>query len=121
MGANGSQIVYKNGLMKELSVNFFSPSDSKRKIVDIVQDIAAAEHQPDEISIEFLNKQFKQIVNPDPELAIYFGKICCTYGFLPWHIRLTEFIGLRTQKELTIDTFLRTLYKYAKCEQRFGK
>lgn len=121
VGINGSQIVYKNGLMKELSVNFFSPYDSKRKMAEIVQQIAADDCSAENISIDYLNKQFKQIVNPDPELAIYFGKICCTYGFLPWHIRLTEFIGLTTQNDLTINTFLKTLYKFARCEQRFGK
>lgn len=121
VGVNGSQIVYQNGLMKELSVNFLSPMESKTKIAEVVQQIAATDCPPEDISIDFLNKQFKQIITSDPELAIYFGKVCCTYGFLPWHIRLTEFVGLPAQNALTLNTFLRTLYEYAKCEQRFGK
>lgn len=29
---------------------------------------------------------------PDPELVVKFGPINSTLGFLPWHIRLTEFM-----------------------------
>lgn len=29
---------------------------------------------------------------PDPELVLKFGPVDSTLGFLPWHIRLTEFM-----------------------------
>lgn len=29
---------------------------------------------------------------PDPELVVKFGPVDSTLGFLPWHIRLTEFM-----------------------------
>jgi dehydrodolichyl diphosphate syntase complex subunit NUS1 len=29
---------------------------------------------------------------PDPELALICGDVCSTYGFLPWQIRVTEFL-----------------------------
>lgn len=120
-GVCGSQIVYKNGLKKELSVNFLSPEDCKMKISELCRELAAdTDIAVDKINIDYLNGKFSQIIHPDPDLAIYFGDICCTFGLLPWHIRLTEFINVKTQHALTIHKFLETLFKYAKCEQRFG-
>lgn len=120
-GVCGSQLVYRNGQKKELSVNFLSPADGKPKICEISRQLAADNQiNVDDIDAEFLDAKFASISNPDPDLAIYFGKICCTYGLLPWHIRLTEFINIPSQSSLTVNTFLHMLFKYAKCEQRFG-
>lgn len=120
-GINGSQIVYRNGQKKELSVNFLSPADGKPKISEISRELAADNQlSADHIDAKLLDAKFANILNPDPDLAIYFGNICCTYGLLPWHIRLTEFINIPSQSSLTVNTFLHTLCKYAKCEQRFG-
>jgi len=120
-GLCGSQIVYKNGFKKELTVNFLSPDDGKLKISEICRSIATNnEITVDQINMDYLSEKFAEIIQPDPDLAIYFGEICCTYGMLPWHIRLTEFIAGKTQQNFTVDKFLGTLYMYAKCEQRFG-
>lgn len=121
-GTRSNQIIYKNGLMKELSVNFLSAAESKRRITEISRQMAHDRNiQADDINVEFMNKKFTEIIDPEPELAIYFGDVCSTYGLLPWHIRLTEFIGLPSQKSTTARTFVQTIAKYAKCEQRFGK
>lgn len=120
-GICGSQIVYRNGQKKELAVNFLSPADSKPKISEISRQLAAdSQLNVDQIDAKLLDDKFASIMNPDPDLAIYFGNVCCTYGLLPWHIRLTEFINVPSQALLTVDTFLKTLCTYAKCEQRFG-
>lgn len=120
-GVCGNQIVYQNGQKKDLSVNFLSPADCKPKISEISRELAADNQMcADQIDAKLLDDKFASILNPDPDLAIYFGNVCCTYGLLPWHIRLTEFINLPSQSTLTVNTFLYALCKYAKCEQRFG-
>lgn len=120
-GICGSQIVYKNGLKKDISVNFLSPAEGKPKIAEICRRIANdASLAPEQINISTVNEKFSSIINPDPELAIYFGDVCSTYGFLPWHIRLTEFMQIKSQKTLSVEVFLSTLFKYSKVEQRFG-
>lgn len=58
---------------------------------------------------------------PDPDVILYTGPLCCTYGFLPWQIRLTEFIPLSLSHNINIYNYLGALYKYSKCDQRFGK
>lgn len=72
------------------------------------------------LNIDAVDRYMAEIIRPDPELALYFGAVCCTYGFLPWHIRLTEFLPVTSQRTMTVATFISNLYKYAKCEQRFG-
>ncbi|XP_046399581.1 dehydrodolichyl diphosphate synthase complex subunit nus1 [Ischnura elegans] len=57
----------------------------------------------------------------DPELAVWCGKYCCNCGFLPWHIRVTQFLHLNTHHDVRIEDFFSLLEKYSKCEQRFGK
>lgn len=117
----GSQVIYKNGMFKYLTVNFLSPRECKLKIAELCRSMASDDNlQPDRIDINQLNAKFASIVNPDPDAAIYFGKVCSTYGFLPWHIRLTEFFPIESQRTMTVYSFLGTLFKFAKCEQRFG-
>lgn len=120
-GRCGGRIVYSNGLKKQLSVNFLSPDDGKIRISEICRNIAA-DHRitSKQINISYLDSRFKEIVLIEPELAIYFGPICCTYGLLPWHIRLTEFINIPSQFGLSVQSFLNVLFTYSKCEQRFG-
>lgn len=117
----GSQVVYKNGLKKELSVNFLSPRECKMKIADVCRTMATDDNLlPEQIDINSVHERFASIVNPDPDAAIYFGDVCSTYGFLPWHIRLTEFFPMTSQQTMTVYSFLSTLFQFSKCEQRFG-
>lgn len=117
----GGQVIYKNGMKKELSVNFLSPRECKPKIAEVCRSLADNEYlQPEQININLMHEKFASIINPDPDIAIYFGEICSTYGFLPWHIRLTEFFPIESQQVLTVNAFLNTLFSYSKCEQRFG-
>lgn len=115
------QVVYKNGLKKQLAVNFLSPEDGKVKISEICRNIASdSTITKEQIYINYLDSKFQAIINPDPDLALYFGDICCTFGLLPWHIRLTEFYNIQSQRSLSVETFLNALFTYSKCEQRFG-
>lgn len=120
-GPCGSRIVYNNGLKKQLVVNFLSPDDGKIRISEICRSIAADRTiTAKDITVSYLDSRFSEIVPVEPELAIYFGTVCCTYGMLPWHIRLTEFINIPTQHGLSVQSFLNVLFAYSKCEQRLG-
>lgn len=117
----GSQIVYKNGQKKELSVNFLSPRECKVKIADVCRKMATENKLlPEQIDINRVNEHCASIVSPDPDAAIYFGEICSTYGLLPWHIRLTEFFSIKSQQTMTVYSFLNTMFEFSKCDQRFG-
>ena len=57
---------------------------------------------------------------PDPELLIRFGLTSSNLGFLPWHIRLTEIHDLHTHFDIEFGDFIKILYQYSNCDQRFG-
>ncbi|EDW04315.1 GH13897 [Drosophila grimshawi] len=67
-----------------------------------------------------LSKRLGFVV-PEPELGIVFARQTCTYGLLPWHVRFTEFHTHRGGRYFNAKSFVKILYKYARCEQRWGK
>lgn len=120
----------RNGYRRRVVVSFFSPDDGKRQLAATARTISnhmrtGSVPTSSDVTVELvdqkLQNQFHHI--PDPELAIYFGSICSTYGMLPWHIRLTEFLPLEASSlgDVKVSHFLSCLYKFAKCEQRYGK
>nr|XP_020467177.1 dehydrodolichyl diphosphate synthase complex subunit NUS1 isoform X2 [Monopterus albus] len=58
---------------------------------------------------------------PDPELVVKFGPVDSTLGFLPWHIRLTEFISLPSHRNVSYEDLLGALQQYSTCQQRLGQ
>jgi hypothetical protein len=118
---------HRNGYKRHIIVNLFSSDDGHAKFDQLLtremcQDSKKRKNQQITINEvdEKLSKMFGNM--PEPDLAIFFGSVCCTMGFMPWHIRLTEFIQISHKlRDLSLDKYLRVLYKYAKCEQRFGK
>lgn len=127
INGTGEKIPALNGYKSRLFVNLFEPDDGKGQIVKTSQILAEeaknGKLEVDDITIEFVdNKLNKGIWElPDPELALYFGGVCSNFGFLPWQTRLTEFLGIKTQSSVTSIDFVRSLYRFSKCEQRFGK
>lgn len=108
-----------------IRVCYISEANGKSEIAELCrkfsESIKGGTLSVDQINIEFVDSQLREEFNqmPDPDLALYTGDYCCTYGFLPWHIRLTEFIPIG--QNLVMQNFLAVLYKYAKKEQRYGK
>lgn len=114
---------HRNGYRKHIVINLYSSQDSYGAFNQLLtHDLSKTPSQ--QISIDLVEEKLSKLYGniPDPELAIYFGNSTCTSGFLPWHIRLTEFIQISYKIHyLSIDKYLRVLYKFARCEQRFGK
>jgi dehydrodolichyl diphosphate syntase complex subunit NUS1 len=114
---------HRNGYRRHIIINLYSSQDSYGSFNQLLtHDLRKTPSNQISIDLvdERLNKLFGNI--PDPELAVYFGNSTCTSGFLPWHIRLTEFIQISYKLNyLSLDKYLRVLYKFARCEQRFGK
>lgn len=69
---------------------------------------------------ERLNKRLGFVI-PEPELGIIFSRLTCIYALLPWHVRFTEFHTHRSGSYFDAKSFTKVLYKYARCEQRWGK
>uniref|UniRef100_W5UCZ9 ditrans,polycis-polyprenyl diphosphate synthase [(2E,6E)-farnesyldiphosphate specific] n=1 Tax=Ictalurus punctatus TaxID=7998 RepID=W5UCZ9_ICTPU len=107
-------------------VKVWSPDDGKLGIVRAAQQLCKAVEQKEstskDITVSVLDSLLRESKNiPDPELVLKFGPVESTLGFLPWHIRLTEFISLPSHKDVSYDDFLCALRRYSTCEQRLGK
>lgn len=119
---------YTNGSQANtVVINIFSCDDGKPKIAQCIQEIAKGTISCSKSSDEYTAQELDEVLNtvypsiPNPEVAFYTGSLCCTHGLMPWHIRLTEFVQLSLDHSVHIKGFLGALYKYNKCDQRFGK
>lgn len=119
---------YSNGIQAHtVNVNIFRDSDGRSRIAQCIKAIAEKKitlnSQTNDFTAEDLDKVFSLVYPsiPEPEIVLYTGVLCCTHGFLPWQIRLTEFIRLSLDHSVNIDSYVGAMYKYSKCDQRFGK
>lgn len=114
---------HRNGYKKHIVINLYSSHDSYGTFNQLLTN-ELSKTPSQQISIDLVDEKLKKLYGnvPDPELAIYFGNNTCTSGFLPWHIRLTEFIQVSYKlHHISLEKYLKVLYQYARCEQRFGK
>lgn len=123
---NYTRFPHRNGYKKHIIINLYSSEDSFGMFKKLLRN-SPCDDKPltsENVTIDKVDRQLSDLFGniPDPELAVYFGNFTCTSGLFPWQIRLTEFIPISfKQQHLSLDEFLRVLYKYAKCEQRLGK
>lgn len=109
------------GHVNSLNVNFFGEEAGPQLVVEVCKEVATIDSEL--ITQDMLTEHFQTKLGglPDPDLFLYFGHICCMYGFMPWQLRLTEFHSLGRMKSLNSNKFVKVLCTYSKCEQRFGK
>lgn len=118
---------HRNGYKKHIVVNLYSSEDGHAKFDQVLTQQLCSDKESastKQITIDQVDDTMNKLYGliPDPDLAVFFGTTCCTMGFMPWQIRLTEFIQLSYKlHSLSVEKYLKVLYKYAKCEQRFGK
>lgn len=119
---------YTNGIQAHtVVINIFTSDDGRPKIAQGIRDIAKGIIPCSRSSEEYTAQELDEVLStvypsiPNPELALYTGTLCCTHGLMPWQIRLTEFVQLSLDNSVNIKGFLGALYKYNKCDQRFGK
>lgn len=108
------------------TVKMLSPEDGKQSIVQAAQQLCQLvenkEKSSKDIDVSMLDILLREKKNiPDPELVVKFGPVDSTLGFLPWHIRLTEFISMPSHKNVCYDDFLAALQQYGSCQQRLGQ
>lgn len=108
------------------TVKVLSPEDGKQSIVQAAQQICRSvenrERSSKDISVSLLDVLLRESKNiPDPDLVLKFGPVNSTLGFLPWHIRLTEFISLPSHRDVSYDDVLDALQRFASCQQRLGQ
>ncbi|XP_027896894.1 dehydrodolichyl diphosphate synthase complex subunit nus1 [Xiphophorus couchianus] len=107
-------------------VKVLSPEDGKHSIVQaarkLCHSVEKKEWSSKDISVSMLDVLLRESKNiPDPELVVKFGPVNSTLGFLPWHIRLTEFVSLPSHKNVSYEDLFGSLQRYSACHQRLGQ
>lgn len=114
----------KNGVSApSIHINVLSLTNGRGAIADLTRECATNNVNSAKITVDFLDEKLQKHVNhaPDPEMALCCGSMCGTYGVLPWQVRNTEFINIKTHHNISVESFLNSLHTYGYCEQRFGK
>ncbi|KAL6096227.1 nus1 [Pungitius sinensis] len=108
------------------TVKVLSPEDGKQSIVQAARQLCRSvenkEKGSKDISVSMLDVLLRESRNvPDPELVVKFGPVDSTLGFLPWHIRLTEFMSLPSHRNVSYEDLLGILQRFDSCQQRLGQ
>ncbi|XP_004932689.1 dehydrodolichyl diphosphate synthase complex subunit Nus1 [Bombyx mori] len=118
---------YTNGIpAHKIVVNIFSCQNGRSTITQCIKEMCEEKIPYNRKSDQITAQEFDDVISavypsiPDPDLALFSGPVCCTHGLLPWQIRLTEFISLSVDYNLSVESFVGAMYKYSKCDQRFG-
>ena len=122
-------------------VTFLSEEHGRKHIVKVAKDLVKEanvmlNNNPSNgngleapiITLSSMEKRMQEEYDfPDPEVVILMNSIPCLFGFLPWQVRLSEIIHLPDYDALndpsgrnTLQAFTSVLFRYSKCEQRFG-
>lgn len=115
---------YKNGhSTPPIQINILSLNDGQKTVAKITKEYLTSGLKQENIGIAYVDEQLKKRGGnlPDPDLAMYCGRTCSTFGLLPWQIRLTEFVDIASHRGIHLSNFLFALKRYDKSEQRFGK
>ncbi|CAG5950703.1 unnamed protein product [Menidia menidia] len=108
------------------TVKVLSPEDGKHSIVQaarqLCHSVETKQRSSRDIDVSMLDVLLRESKNiPDPELVVKFGPVNSTLGFLPWHIRLTEFISLPSHRKVSYEDLFGALQRYSACQQRLGQ
>ncbi|GAM25495.1 hypothetical protein SAMD00019534_086700 [Acytostelium subglobosum LB1] len=109
-----------------LDISVVSADDGKLELVNITKKYTK-ERKLDE-SLE-LNEHYIQSNLPrhiggegsEPEIAMDFTERNILSGFLPWHVKLTEFIKVDNFNQMYLEKYLHVLQTYGRIEKRCGK
>ncbi|KAF6714723.1 Dehydrodolichyl diphosphate syntase complex subunit nus1 [Oryzias melastigma] len=108
------------------TVKVLSPEDGKHSIVQAARKLCHSvenkERSSKDISVSMLDVMLRESKNiTDPELVVKFGPVNSTLGFLPWHIRLTEFVSVPSHRNVSYEDLYGALQRYGVCQQRLGQ
>ncbi|XP_054744597.1 dehydrodolichyl diphosphate synthase complex subunit nus1 [Anastrepha obliqua] len=123
---------YHNKIQTPLKIYQVTEQDNRPLIVKICRKLFQERKTSNVQNILGDRKKLEQYISDevaqhmqwkfvDPELSIIFNRDTCTFGMLPWQTRFTEFHTFETGRCVNAESFAKVLYKYSKCEQRWGK
>ncbi|CAI8496338.1 unnamed protein product [Hanseniaspora opuntiae] len=112
---------------KKISIEIvlLSVVDGRETIVDLTKSLAELHKEgkisEDDITMELVDTELKQLVGEEPDLLLYFGPNLDLQGFPPWHIRLTELFWEHDNSNVSYTVFIRGLKQFSLSKVNVGK
>lgn len=77
---------------EQLHVNILKTTDGTTSLVETAKELCKISSSS-LLSINDVDHIMRRkLTLPDPDVAIVFGNTCSSFGFPPWHLRVTEFL-----------------------------
>ncbi|KAL5280622.1 NUS1 family protein [Megaselia abdita] len=133
VGEKNGCLKYKNGMDRSIEVSVLTENDSKPLIAEVCNELSESRDTPavqealkdptkaklTELMDNAIRKKLHNL--PYPELVVIFNNYLCTFGALPWSTSFSEFHNIRKGNYTTVQDYTDVMYRYARCQQRFGK
>lgn len=104
-----------------VSIHVVRSSHWEEQVFDSIHELKE-DSSCDRIDVKLIDSVFrKKFLAPDPDLCLVPGNHLSFFGFPPWHLRITQIQEISTHHNISLRCFLDMLWKYNKCEQRYGK
>lgn len=109
----------------DIEISLLSYVDGRPTIVELTKVLGELCHrgelEADDITIDFIDKELKELVGDEPDLIVSFQPSLDLNGFPPWHIRLSEMYWEPDNERVSYAVFLRALQKYSTSKVNIGR
>ncbi|EFA81289.1 hypothetical protein PPL_05268 [Heterostelium album PN500] len=111
---------------KPFEISIVSNEDGKMELVNITKKYTIDRKSNSSLQLDSNYIQANLPIHiggadNEPQIAMDFTERNILNGFLPWHIKLTEFIKVDNFNQLYLDKYLNILKSYGRIEKRLGK
>lgn len=109
----------------DIEISLLSYVDGRPTIVELTKVLGElcqrGELKVEDITIDFIDKELKELVGDEPDLIVSFQPSLDLNGFPPWHIRLSEMYWEPDNERVSYAVFLRALQKYSTSKVNVGR
>ncbi|KAJ3213632.1 hypothetical protein HDU67_002633 [Dinochytrium kinnereticum] len=106
-----------------LSIHLLDEEDGKGAVAQAAREMAEKGGKAT-VDVKTLESLLNKAGVPEPQLLYVFGDVTeplTLEGYPPWMIRVTEMWQVKGDGRVRYQDFLRGLYKFSRCIQRFGR
>ncbi|EGC34097.1 hypothetical protein DICPUDRAFT_88482 [Dictyostelium purpureum] len=125
---NNNNDINKNNKIKNrvLTLSVATVDDGKQELINITKKYIkqSKTNQNLELNESFVNSNLPNYIggiNFEPEVALDFSDKQLFSGFLPWHVKLTEFIKVDHFHQFYFERYCQFLKRYGNIKKRCGK
>ncbi|KAJ1980357.1 hypothetical protein H4R35_001162 [Dimargaris xerosporica] len=110
----------------DLEVHLLGVTDGFGRMTTIAQQLARTVNDGtvplESVNVDYVASQAQVSAKyPDPQLVLFTSRPFVIHAFPPWALRYAQVYHTSEYKRVAYPSFKRAMYKYANCQQRFGR